>query len=56
MPQNAGAYNPGDLVTYDLGGNVLHIGIVIDQKGRSGAFMIVHNIGEGRKVEDVLFK
>jgi uncharacterized protein len=28
-------YLPGDLVTWDLGGNVPHIGIVVDQKGRS---------------------
>jgi len=48
-------YKAGDLVTYDLGGGVPHIGIVVDRKGRSGAFMIVHNIGEGPKMEDVLF-
>jgi uncharacterized protein YijF (DUF1287 family) len=49
-------YAPGDLVTWDLGGNVPHIGIVIDQKARwSGRYMIVHNIGEGPKMEDVLF-
>ena len=29
----AGDYNPGDLVTYDLGSNVPHIGIVVDRKG-----------------------
>jgi uncharacterized protein YijF (DUF1287 family) len=48
-------YNPGDLVTYDLGGNVPHIGIVVDRKGASGRYMIVHNIGQGPKMEDVLF-
>lgn len=48
-------YQPGDLVTYDLGGGVPHIGIVVDRKGRSGAFMIVHNIGQGPNMEDVLF-
>lgn len=49
-------YAPGDLVTWDLGRNVPHIGIVVDQKSpRSGRFMIVHNIGEGPKMEDVLF-
>lgn len=49
-------YAPGDLVTWDLGGNVPHIGIVVDQKSpKSGRFMIVHNIGEGPKMEDVLF-
>jgi uncharacterized protein YijF (DUF1287 family) len=48
-------YSPGDLVTYDLGGNVPHIGIVVDRKGSSGRYMIVHNIGQGPKMEDVLF-
>ena len=51
----AGDYNPGDLVTYDLGGNVPHIGIVVDRKGPTGRYMIVHNIGQGPKMEDVLF-
>jgi uncharacterized protein YijF (DUF1287 family) len=49
-------YAPGDLVTWDLGRNVPHIGIVVDQKARgSGRYMVEHNIGEGPKMEDVLF-
>jgi uncharacterized protein YijF (DUF1287 family) len=48
-------YSPGDIVTWDLGGNVPHIGIVVDQKSSGGRYMIVHNIGEGPKMEDVLF-
>jgi uncharacterized protein YijF (DUF1287 family) len=48
-------YGPGDLVTYDLGGNVPHIAIVIDRKGASGHYMIEHNIGQGPRIEDVLF-
>ena len=49
-------YAPGDLVTWDLGRGVPHIGIVVDQKSRqSGRSMIVHNIGEGPQMEDVLF-
>jgi uncharacterized protein len=49
-------YSPGDLVTWDLGGGVPHIGIVVDQKTqRSRPYMVVHNIGEGPKMEDVLF-
>ena len=49
-------YAPGELVTWDLGGNVPHIGIVVDQKsGASGRYMIVHNIGQGPRMEDVLF-
>lgn len=50
-------YSPGDLVTWDLGGGVPHIGIVVDQKDRgSGRYRIVHNIGQGPKMEDVLFQ
>lgn len=56
ISQHASDYMPGDLVTYDLGGNVPHIGIVVDQKGASGAYMIVHNIGQGPRMEDVLFR
>lgn len=49
-------YAPGDLVTWDLGGDVPHIGIVVDQKSRwSGRYLMVHNIGQGPKMEDVLF-
>jgi uncharacterized protein YijF (DUF1287 family) len=49
-------YGPGDLVTWDLGGGVPHIGIVVDrQAARSGRYMVVHNIGAGPKMEDVLF-
>ena len=56
ITNHAEDYAPGDLVTWDLGGNVPHIGIVVDQKSRwSGRHMIVHNIGEGPKMEDVLF-
>jgi len=56
ITQRAEDYAPGDLVTWDLGGNVPHIGIVVDQKSSaSGRYMIVHNIGQGPKMEDVLF-
>ena len=53
---NAADYAPGDLVTWDLGGNVPHIGMVVDRKSAgSDRYMIVHNIGAGPKMEDVLF-
>jgi uncharacterized protein YijF (DUF1287 family) len=49
-------YSPGDLVTWNLGGGVPHIGIVVNVKSaESGRFLIVHNIGQGPKMEDVLF-
>lgn len=56
ITDRAEEYSPGDLVTWDLGRGVPHIGIVVDQKARrSGRYMVVHNIGEGPKMEDVLF-
>jgi uncharacterized protein YijF (DUF1287 family) len=49
-------YGPGELVTWDLGGGVPHIGIVVERKSlQSGRYMVVHNIGAGPKMEDVLF-
>jgi uncharacterized protein len=48
-------YSPGDLVTWDLGGGVPHIGIVVDHQAAGGRHMVVHNIGRGPKMEDVLF-
>jgi uncharacterized protein YijF (DUF1287 family) len=49
-------YQPGDLVTWMLPGNLPHIGIVTDKHHRtSGNPMIVHNIGRGPKLEDMLF-
>jgi uncharacterized protein YijF (DUF1287 family) len=49
-------YSAGDLVTWDLGGNVPHIGIIVNGKSaRTGHYMVVHNIGRGPQMEDVLF-
>ena len=56
LTNRAPDYAPGDLVTWDLGGGVPHIGIVVDQKARwTDRYMVVHNIGAGPKMEDVLF-
>lgn len=52
---NAADYAPADIVTWDLGGGVDHIGMVVDRRGTSRAYMVVHNIGRGPKLEDVLF-
>jgi uncharacterized protein len=49
-------YLPGELVTWDLGGNIPHIGIVVNQKSpATGRYLVEHNIGAGPKIEDVLF-
>lgn len=51
------AYQPGDLVTWMLPGNLPHVGIVVTQKSRDGnRNLIVHNIGAGPEIEDVLFR
>lgn len=50
-------YIPGDIVTWILPGNLTHIGIVVNKKSADGKrFLIVHNIGGGQVLEDVLFK
>ena len=49
-------YAPGDLVTWRLPGNLPHIGMVTDRRSVDGARpLIVHNIGAGPKLEDMLF-
>lgn len=55
MTRRPGDYSPGDIVAWDLGGGITHIGIVVDRKGTSGNYMVVHNIGRGPQMEDVLF-
>ncbi len=48
-------YRPGDIVTWRLmPANLAHIGIITDRKIEDRP-MIVHNIGAGAQVEDVLF-
>ncbi|MBL7834752.1 MAG: DUF1287 domain-containing protein [Cyclobacteriaceae bacterium] len=54
---NAGDYAPGDIVAWNLTGSVTHIGIVVNKKSPDGKrYMIVHNIGFGQVMEDVLFE
>ncbi|RKD96727.1 DUF1287 domain-containing protein [Marinifilum flexuosum] len=55
--RNPKDYLPGDIVCWDLGGGITHIGIVIDQVSRDGKRpLFVHNIGAGQVVEDLLNK
>ena len=49
-------YAPGDLVTWVVAGNLPHIGIVAKQRSPDGKRpLIVHNIGRGPQLEDMLF-
>lgn len=57
-PASAAArdYLPGDIVCWNLGGAVTHIGIVVKGKSADGRRnLIVHNIGSGQVIEDCLF-
>jgi uncharacterized protein YijF (DUF1287 family) len=49
-------YVPGDIVCWDLGGGITHIGLVVNRRSADGKrFCIVHNIGGGQVLEDGLF-
>lgn len=47
-------YKPGDIVTWRLSSGVPHIGVVSDVR-RGDRYLVVHNIGAGTQLEDVLF-
>ncbi len=50
-------YKPGDVVCWDLGGGLKHVGLVSDKWHNDGnRRLIVHNIGQGQVLEDVLFQ
>lgn len=52
---NSATFLPGDIVTWDLGKGVTHIGIVSDRKSAKATPFVIHNIGRGAREEDVLF-
>ncbi len=56
MTKNAEDYLPGDIVCWRLANGMTHIGMVVDKKSRDAQrHQIVHNIGGGQVLEDVLF-
>ena len=54
--KNATDYKPGDVVTWDIGNGLVHIGIVINEKSLGGTPLIVHNMGAGQVKENWLFR
>jgi uncharacterized protein len=49
-------YQPGDIVAWELSDGIDHIGIVTNMLSNSEErYLIVHNIGAGTRIEDVLF-
>ena len=57
VTEDARDYKPGDVVTWDLSGGLTHIGVVVNvaSEADENRMQIVHNIGAGPKMEDVLF-
>lgn len=56
ITNNPKDFFPGDIVCWNLGGAVTHIGIVVKKKSSDGQrYLIVHNIGAGQVIEDCLF-
>ena len=56
ITKNPNDYVAGDIVSWMLPGNLPHIGIVIDSRsGDDSKPLIVHNIGSGPVIEDILF-
>lgn len=54
--QAAADYQPGDIVTWDLGRGLQHIGIISNRRSREGTPLALHNIGQGTREEDILFR
>lgn len=49
-------YRPGDIITWRLSSGVPHIGVISDVPIRgTDRYLVVHNIGAGAQIEDVLF-
>lgn len=56
ITKKASDYIPGDIVCWNLGGAITHIGIVVNRKSQDGKrYLIVHNIGGGQVLQDCLF-
>lgn len=56
VTNRAADYLPGDVVSWDLGGGLDHIGLVTNLwSPETKNYLIVHNIGGGARIENVLF-
>lgn len=48
-------FQPGDIVTSVLPGNLPHIMLISDRRNADGTPLVIHNIGRGTREEDALF-
>ena len=55
ITKNPEDYQPGDIVSWRLGGRLPHIGIISDKKSEWGTPLVIHNIGAGPVEDDLLF-
>jgi uncharacterized protein YijF (DUF1287 family) len=57
MSDKSQDYIPGDIVCWNLGGGITHIGIVVDKRNQTNdRYLVVHNIGGGQVFADCLFE
>lgn len=55
VSRRAADFKPGDIVTWVVPPALPHIGIVADKRSADGTPLVIHNIGAGTQMEDVLF-
>ncbi len=56
ISKNPSDYAPGDIICWNLGQGITHIGVVVNKKSADQKrHLIVHNIGSGQVIEDALF-
>jgi uncharacterized protein len=56
IPRAPGDYLPSDIVAWDLGRGIPHIGIVEGVASENGSRYVIHNIGADARGEDILFR
>ena len=50
-------YSPGDIVCWNLGGSITHVGLVVNKRSTDDKrYLVVHNIGGGQVLADCLFE
>lgn len=57
ITKNADDYQPGDVVSWNLGGGTTHISVLVNKRSKDNQrYLVVHNIGAGQVLEDCLFR
>jgi uncharacterized protein len=57
ISENPNDFKPGEIICWNLGGNITHIGLIVNEKSADNKrYLIVHNIGCGQVLADCLFE